>query len=412
MRDTVLRLCSDSTTKPTIARFLLAMGLLAGASPAYAQAPLTEHEVVQLALKRPELSVWWASRVSEARAAAMPQTPWEDPVLGVEREQVSDGSTTYVTVEQDIPFGSGRGLLVRAAEREADAAAARQAAERLALIEAVRLTFWELVELRSQIEAWTGWVERLDDARKTMQKRVAAGETAPFEVERLEREVADARTTLERLKIELDALTARMARELGIDAAALPQASELLPDAAIPDVQPSVPVLAALQAESDAARLALEAASLWWVPELTLVGGYLNESLVGQAEHGFVAGVGVSIPLFDHRKTARAQTEAAAQRAEAERAVVERSVAAQAAEHAVRSRALRKLAVDYRTDALPRAERILTIAEAAFGADEIGIVEYLDSYRGVIETQLRAIELAADARRARVELESTLGIEP
>ena len=413
MRELIRKLWTPPARKPTVARFLVVVGLMTGGSSAAAQQQLTEREVVELALERPELSNWWNGRVVEARAAAAPETAWEDPTLGVEREQVASGSTTYVTLEQEIPLGAGRRFLLEAAEREGEAAAAALEREKLQMIEAVRLRYWDLVERRRQVEAWTSWVARLDDALVTMQKRVAAGESAPFEVERLEREIADARTSLARLQTEIQAIGARMAEELGVDAAALTGVSgELLPEAEATKLQPNVPDLARLKAESAAAGLALKAASLWWVPQLSVVGGYINESLATQAEHGFVAGVGVSIPLFDHRRAARAHAEATVVRSEAERSVIERAVAARAAELTVRSQALRQLAVDYRADAVPRAERILSIAEAAFGADEIGIVEYLDSYRGVIETQLRAIELAAEARRARVELESTLGIEP
>jgi cobalt-zinc-cadmium efflux system outer membrane protein len=56
-------------------------------------------------------------------------------------------------------------------------------------------------------------------------------------------------------------------------------------------------------------------------------------------------------------------------------------------------------------------EELVTIAQAAYEAGEMRILELLDAYRTALSARLKAIELSAGARRAEVELSRSLGTE-
>ncbi|MFB6259753.1 MAG: hypothetical protein ABEJ96_11940 [Thiohalorhabdaceae bacterium] len=64
---------------------------------------------------------------------------------------------------------------------------------------------------------------------------------------------------------------------------------------------------------------------------------------------------------------------------------------------------------DFRQQALAESGEVTEIAESAYRAGELGILELLDAYRGQLDARLRALEMARAARASWIDLARTAG---
>jgi len=220
------------------------------------------------------------------------------------------------------------------------------------------------------------------------------------------------RSRLAEARGELESARARLAALLGRDAGSLEVDGQLT--LAPPDTPSAAPVSSqrqAVQQARKAQQLAAEAedrSDLAWLPSFELGAGLKHVSDAGGG-YGYVLGVSVSLPIFDHGQAIRA--EAQAQRtlssARADALVREISVELQAAQ--VLYRAAREELARFEADTAGQVDALLRAAQSGYREGERSIVELLDAQRVQTEVGQRRLSLLAKAKRAEAKLRAAKG---
>jgi cobalt-zinc-cadmium efflux system outer membrane protein len=425
--------------RPTIAR-CFAAALLAFALPGASRAmepapapaptdvvaaPLTEEDVVQRAVGRAPLVDALEGAVEVERGVAATLSAYPNPQLSYLREQTFGSLGTgedYVSLSQVVDLGSRRSLRGSAAERRADAIAHEGEAVLVQVAAEARLRFYEVLHRQHRADALRTFGARIDTALEVVARREARGDAALYDRRRLERERAVAG---DRLEAELATLERARARLVAIlDGSMDPNLAvsvtgEILPPTdppGLPSLRESLqrrPELRALESRRNAASLDRKAAGRWWVPDLRVEGGWKGIAVARQGRtDGFLLGAAVSLPLWNASAGLARTAEGEARIADGRRELLEAELLGEITglrAEAVRLAAAARRAKERSTTAAPELVRI---ASAGYEGGELSVLELLDSYRGSTEDELAALELAYEARRARIELDRAAGEVP
>lgn len=416
------RLKPNSPKKPSVARLLVAAAcamMMLSSAPVRAQQAvvLTEADVVQRALSQP-----WAQEVGAAealrhRADAAQARRFENPSLAYAREQIFDtGGEDTVVLELLLPVSGRRQLLGASWEELAAARGVQTEVARHAIASAVRTDFFELVHVQERITIYDDWLAQMTQVDGELEHRVTAGESAPYERLRVQKEIADIEAAAASDRADRSARQVRLARLLGLDAA---QASSLVAQATLlPTIPADDALLAAVSERPEAGQLegtmrsadALErAAARWWVPEPTLEAGYRGVDTQPGRAHGFVAGVRLSLPFAKTTTDEELRAQALRIEATAERELFLNTRSAAALGAASRARSLTAAAQAYESTGIGTATRVVETARLAYSAGELGILELIDAYRGLVDARLTAVRIAAEARASEIEIWESVG---
>jgi cobalt-zinc-cadmium efflux system outer membrane protein len=411
-------------SKGVVVHVVFALVVVGPAAVAAEVAPterLSEAEAVRRALARPAVAAVAEGEAQVARGEAEAAARWANPELGWSREQTlrGPGATTedYVSLSQAFDLSGGRGLRAEAGARRVRAVASAGETRVLEVAAEARHRFHELLYHQELARAAEAWAHRVEETTATLERRAAAGDVARYDVKRLERERATARSRLRAEGVALDAARQRLAAVMGEngDVAAWTVEGPLLPDVPPGDADELIARLASrpdvreLEDEAAAAEAEARAAGRGWIPEVRVTGGVKTAEAGGERATGFLAGVSLPVPVANRR-----QGEAAAASARARVAVAKRELLLSEAGGQVRARIrqtilLSEAAQQLRREALATSQEVARTAEAAYFGGEVGILELLDAHRGVYESAVQVVELEAAARRAAIELERLTG---
>jgi cobalt-zinc-cadmium efflux system outer membrane protein len=385
---------------------------------------LTEDEAVRRALSLPERTDIWQAQVAGAKAQALSRGAWPNPQVQYSREQTFEDnqaiSEDFVLLEQALPLSGRRGLLADAARKRAEAIRLEALAQGRHISLRVRQAFYQALYRQRRMEVRRQWLGRMKEAEEALAQRVDAGESAPYELERLRKELAEIQASMAIDQAMLDTRRTDLAALLGMTSAetqkSLRMSGQILPDALPTDQQlrasiQNRPEFVAARERIEAARLETQAASRWWIPEPTLTGGYKGAdsgNIDAERFHGFVAGIALAVPVFNQHDGERKAADAALVRAKSQQQLIERRLNAEVLGLAQPARRLKKAAQTYRTQGVERAQRVLEMARQSYFGGEVGILELLDAYRGAIDSQLRALDLSAETRELQIELRRSL----
>ena len=402
-------------------RFLASAAAVCGpAAAVVAGQTLTEDQALdRLRDEHPRLEALRASVEELAASVRQPSLP-ANPTVTFTREDAGLGRDDFLLVSQELPLRGRRRLLGEAARQAVTAAEGHAADARLAFETRLRLAFAGLLlaQAREQaIETGAGELRRLVTV---LEVREREGEGSRFDRLRAEREVADVEADREAASIQRATASAHVASFFapGAPAAGLAASGDL------PDVAPPAPVdvllkralarradYRALSASEGRWATERRAAERLRIPVTAVTGGLKRAGLAMARESGYSIGATVSVPLFDRGQAQVARAEAARTRTDAERRTlrtrIEREVRVA---HGAASR-YRELAERYRVESVRPAAELVSIAEAAYEEGEFGILELLDAHRVALDARLRYLELAAEARRAAIELDRAVGGE-
>lgn len=400
-------------------RWLLAGLCVALGAPGAAQ-PLSEAQAVaRMRAEHPRVTALRFA-VREREAEARGRTLPANPAVAYTREEAGAGVDDFLLVSQELPLWGRRRLLGAAAGHAVSAAAADVEARLLAVEAELRLVFTDLLLAQERARTLEAGVGRLDGLIGVLRTREEQGEGSRFDRLRAEREVAEVDADLALADIARRRAQARLAAFFaeGTDPDGLAAAGRL-DDYPVPDVParaagpPSErrPAYRALGLQGERWKAEERAARRLRLPSAQVTGGLKRSGVLGAADTGFVLGASVSVPLFDRGQAQAARAAAARARLEAERRTLAARIAAEV--HAASSAAAgaRALADRYRDDAVSRAAELVAIADAAYEEGEFGILELLDAHRVSLRANLRALDLAASARRAAIELDRAAGRE-
>jgi outer membrane protein, heavy metal efflux system len=348
-------------------------------------------------------------RKEQAARVALP-----NPSLSYSREGA--GFTDFFQVEQALPFFGVRRQLARAGVSATSAAEA----ERDALLSQLR---FEAAGAVSRLQA--AQLRRVAAAEdvaagervlRLVRIREDEGEGSRFDRLRVEQEVAELRQAAVAADVALSEVRGALSALLPPAVRVSSVAGPLVTGREAPPVEElqarAVKARAELRALFSAAERAEhegQAARAARFPVPSVTAGLKRADGDAGRERGAVAGVALSVPLFDAggREAARWRAERA--RIEAERTALAQRVAAevQAASEVVA----------HRREALSTAaressgEELLAAAQVAYREGDVGILAWLDALRVASRANVRNIEIQLEARLAQIALERAVGEE-
>lgn len=355
---------------------------------------------------------------AEAAALARQAAAYPNPELAATHEPLSgDGqnySESYVNLSQRLQWPGTRSARQDAAERIAAAATARLTADSARLAFEVKEA-WVDAALAERSAALLDRVTAVfREAERRAEERLREGDISAYDRRRI---------GLERLRYEnilaearLGASSARRTLALLV----LPESDqlELAPADTLVSAPPSIDrerliagalarrsELAAAAAEVEAARASARAARSGRLPDLVATGGWKRQS---DGLSGAFLGVSIPLPIWDRRagevEASDARVAAAAARmTEAERQVRNDVARALLAYEATEAR------IAMLRDSRTEATDLLAIAQVAYEAGEMDLVQLLDAADALREAQTLEARLRAELWTSYFDLERAAG---
>lgn len=389
-----------------------------GATPA--QPGLTEADALKrFAASDPRIRALQA-RVEQVRAVQAERTLWPNPSVTYSRESVSAAHDTFLVARQEFPIPGRSARLRVAGQRAVEVAQADARVETLRLQAELRDAYTTLAVAQQRERTVRQAIESLQKLISMLRAREDAGEGSSYDRMRgaralldLEADLAAARTARAQAQGQLAGFFGR-----DVDPETVVAADPLtVPDARV-EIASLMTQALARRGEFRAAELSIAqfdaergaATRLRW-PTPSVAGGLKRSDVGGSSASGYQLSIDVAVPVFNRGQAADALALASKARAEAEaeswRTRIEAEVRAAYAVLAIhQERALR-----YRDAAAEISEPLVTVARVGYEEGELGILELLDAERQALDARLRMLELAADARRAAIELDRVVGVE-
>lgn len=416
---------------PTIARRLLVCAALTLAlwpqlaaaqdSPTAATGPLSEADVIRLARSRaPAAQVAIATdELAEARTRTAGLLP--NPALSWARETVDTGPTggqgSQDLFTASIPIDIARPLATRSlvASESAWMRAEASLARTDGVLDAV-LAYYEAVLAERRVEVLSQALANLEEAARVLERREAAGSASGYESTRLAIASELSRSHLAEARGTLTAARARLAALLGVRPESLRVATELALLSASNEA-----ALArgrgdsreAVRQARDSLRLAGEAedrADWAWLPTVELGGGMKRANNFGAGSgYGYVLGVSLNIPLFDHGQAQRQQAEAQRSLATARTEALTRTIDADVQSALATFRTARAELTRFESQTSGQIEALLAAAQSGYREGERTIVELLDAQRAQTDVAERRLSLLGTAKRAEARLRAAAG---
>jgi len=394
-------------------RLLVLTGLLVAGAPVQAQSSLSEADAVRIGLERSDFTTWLAAGLDQAAGQARSAGLWENPEIEFSHEEtdLAGGASEERSywIRQRFNLAGVDGLERRSANERQEASGARLELQRSEQAALIRRHFYDALAASRQAAAVDRWHARLSQLVADVDERAQAGDASRFDLLRLRHELA----ALNGERLETDARVASARDHLFglIEHEPVELVGQLLPS--MPDgVDPKRlaadhPGIQALDAEVRAARIATRAAERRRWPEMTLGLGRREINEPGFSVSGNLFMVGLEVPLFD-RGTGQAQTQSAqALRLVAERQMLISRLVADVSSVIRQLRARRTAALELAE--IQDQESLADIAENAYRAGEIGVLELIDAHRTELAASREGIRLAQAARQAHIELQLMKG---
>jgi len=381
---------------------------------------LTLADAVDLAFERSNTLVAARAEVAGERGRAQQAGFRRNPEIGVDVENFGgrrdargfDAAEVTVAVVQPIELGGKRRLRTAAGEAATSVAEARLSVARLDLELRVRRAFAEALAAETRIGTARTAAATAREVAEASAKLVAGGRVPPLNETRARVEQSGADSAVVTAVQQADAARRALALLWGDAKADIAIAGTLDRDAAIavskvpgpgsdlPDVVLARLDLARTQAVAASARTARTPD-----PALRLGVRRLNE--LGAT--ALVAGVGITLPLFDRGSGNIAAAEADISRATAALAQAEADAASRAivARSALTAAQSELAALD--GVALPGAEEGLRVARIGFAAGRFGYLELLDAQRALALARRQQVDARLAIALRAAELDRAIG---
>lgn len=394
-------------------RVLSAAACLLAFNAATAQA-LTESEAVERGLAQPDIRAMLAARRDIAAGEAAAAGRWDNPSIEYSSETLDlpsgESEDTFLWIRQRLNIAGVHGLERDAAEQALVAEESRVEFARREVARDIRRLFYDALAAQEAHRTVAAWQTRLEELTAAVERRMEAGDASRYDYLRLARELALIRG--EAVELEAKAESARDGLFSLVGGPATALTGTLLPPAsdgsAAMDIIAGHPLLEALAADAESASLAAKAAARAAWPEVTVGVGRRELEEPDFGADGNLVMLGVEIPLFDRGDGRQFAAESRARRLRAERVLAANRLAADAraaqrAVHAQRSAALMLASSDEGENSLS------AIAESAYTAGEIIVMELIDAHRADLAAQRQAISHARAAREAWIDLQMLRG---
>lgn len=360
------------------------------------------------------------ARVERARAETDAAKVLPNPTLSYDREEVfpSGGSQpdNFLRVELPMDVSGRRWRRVRAAEAGVEATKAETERERFTLVLDALDLYYDAALARLRVETLRNGRGNMARLAEMINARATAGEVSGYDSGRLEIELM----TYDDLLADADTKLAVGGRVLGrligeidasyeaIDPLAIPEPLQLSSDL-VEGAVASRPDYRAARERLQQAELELSVAQRAWVPRPSFSGGWKRSDIGSETADGYTAGIGITLPLFDHGQAERAAAEARQHEAEAHITLLGWQIRSEIESAEIELTRRVEHARRFEEAQLPRLGRLVSRAEASYREGEHTVFELLDAHRTGRENQLRAHDLRREAKRAEIDLWRALG---
>lgn len=405
-----------STEGQKCAKLVWGIGLLALALPSVVLAEtLTENRAIELGLGQLHFNQLLESQEDAARGNSLTTQTWQNPELGLSREKLGDETETSIWLHQRFDISGQRKLTKQASIHELSAVEAANQVARIERKNQIRSHFYQLLFQQQQRQLFNHWVEKFSTVEAAMEKREAAGDVSGYDRRRISRERVLLMAEQRSIEAEYYATKDRMSGLLGQDDFTTLNDVEgsLAPDA-LPPLESLVqglekhPVFTDMRLQGEAARLYSQAAARSHIPEVTLGIGQKRVEGAGSSDSGLMLSASVPLPFFDRKRGQRQRFAAEAAQAESKYQLTLQQTQADLRALWHKARQLNENSQLFKAQSVSASYELVRIAEAAYHANEIGVLELIDAYRITLDTETNALKLTLQARTARLELDKII----
>jgi len=375
--------------------------------------PLSLEELERMALENNPTLQQATVEVEAASGRRVQAGLWPNPRVGYTGEEIRGGNgrggQQGFFIEQDIVLGGKLRLGRRVFEQEIRMAELESAEQRLRVMNAVRLGYYQVLTSQETLAARRDLARIVSETVETSSRLRNIGQADETEVLQVEMELQQADLAVVREQMRLRHLWTALAAVVGVSDLPFTTLAGKL-DENLPDLNeeamvnlllnesPAVKIAEANVARAEA-QLARERRQA--VPDLMLRGGVQqNGELLDSLQkpeglQGF-AEIGVQIPIFNRNQGGVRAAVAARERAAQERVRV-RLVLRERAAGVVQGYADARARVDrYRTEILPRAQRAYELMLSRWGQMAASYPQLLVTQRTIFQAQTDYIASLGD----------------
>ncbi|MDB4985576.1 MAG: transporter [Myxococcaceae bacterium] len=280
----------------------------------------------------------------------------------------------------------------------------------------VQAAMIDLVQAQRKVALVGQALELLDHAAHIVDQRVAAGATPRYDSTRIAVTTAIAHSDYESLRADFARAQGELNAAIGPGVSTLRGQPYYLLDQApeLPSAAELVDILVKRRPDLEAARQRAEAAkvaisstrrAVWPGMSISAIGGFGNAP--GQVDVG--VGVSVPLPVVDYGQGIIPGAQARALQAQAnyDAVLIPARLRIYGMHQEVVTR--RRAYEEYIGRAVASGDEMLKEAQAGYLSGRFSVLELVDAYVAWRDSRLRAVDLAAAARNAEVELSRTIG---
>lgn len=394
------------------------IGLLLWAATVTAQqGVLTEDAAIRIGLSRSAVDLRTEGEVRQAQGDLLDARTRPNPELSYERESLNNADDQVehtLQLSQQFDVSGRRALQIEAAGRHLEAAQYGTRAWRAQLTQQIRERYFTTLYQQQRRAVYERTREQIRLLGNTLDRRRREGDVMLYDFQRVKSERAALAAEVSDTDAALQSAWQQLRALLGADAQGYDTLTgELPPQPAMPEARLAAaleahPMLQRLQMEADAYGLQRRAERRS-LPDVTVGLGVRREDSDRGADNGLVLSASMPLPFFDRRQAGQARSHAREMLARSEYALARDAALADLQRLWTQVTHYRDSAREFRADAVQAAAELIEIAQAYYRADEIGILELLDAYRGALDAELTALELEYKARLAHIELDYLTG---
>lgn len=302
-----------------------------------------------------------------------------------------------------------------AARRAADAVAERLVATGVNLIAATRIAYVDLTAAQARVQLAAANLALSRRLAELAAGRAAGGDISQLEADTAQTEAMLAAQDAARAPLEVGLARNRLHQLLAAGDTVAPATLRPAADASVPvscgDLSALEPDALASRTELRAAELEIEAAGLRLGWERSRIFSFLAALDVNAGNGVFQLGPGLETDfgLIDRNQPGVLRALADLDRAKARYLAVRLQILRDLRDAHEQLNAWRVTASAWRDDIRPRLERQAQQTERAYEEGEFSYVLVIDATRRLNDGRLREADAAADAQRARVRLEQSIG---
>ncbi len=326
------------------------------------------------------------------------------------------GMVQILSFQQPLELGSLRPSRISLAERTREVAELQRQVRRIAVLNQVRRTFYEVLRRDSELDILQENLGLVESLRKRVAVQVEVGEAARLELVRADAEIASARAQLNAARIRRVSALAAFRAAVGaplegeISLSGEPEPVKVLPplDRISSDAVQGHPILRLARSEKTRAQSRVSFEKALRLPQPTFRTDYERYPDVPN----FRVGIDIPIPLWNRREGPIAEAEAALREASANEELRRIELLA-ALEGAYRRLEEAEEQIQaYEKGVIPEAEAALKAAQTAFQLGERGILEVLDAQRLLRSARVELLNARFDRQAALIDLDELRGIDP